>query len=140
MVVNKDYTISQAAQKTGLAASAIRYYEEEGLLTKAAPRINGRRVFDAKAIADLSLLNDLRLAGMTLADIKEFQNQRRSGSATCASLVEITQARASSLRNQIRAMRLAEERLRQFAASCSGQCGSSEASQCSQIGSLFKSP
>ncbi len=138
-MVNKDFTISHAAQKTGLTASAIRYYEDQGLLAKTTARINGRRVFDTKAIADLSLLNDLRLAGMTLTDIKEFQSQRRNAGATCASLAEIAQHRAAKLRAQIKAMRLAEERLRNFASNCSSQCGCSQASQCNQIDNLIKS-
>jgi DNA-binding transcriptional MerR regulator len=137
---NKGYSISEAAKITGLAASAIRYYEDEGLLAKATTRVNGRRVFDAKAIADLSLLNDLRLASMTLADIKDFQKKRRGVGSSCESLAHIAQTRAAQLRSQITTLRLAEERLRNFAMNCSGQCGNAEASQCNQIGILITSP
>jgi DNA-binding transcriptional MerR regulator len=136
MALKGNYTISEVAKMTGLAASAIRYYEDEGLLAEATGRLNGRRVFDAISIADLSFLTDLRLAGMTLADIKAFQAKRRSASGTCENLAAIAEDRAAKLRVQIRAMRLAEERLRQFAQNCIGQCGSTEASQCNQIGSL----
>ena len=129
-----DHSIADAARLTGLAASTIRYYEELGLMPAATRAQNGRRIFDPSAIAQLSLLNDLRLAGMTLADIKEFQNQRRKAGATCEGLVKIAEDRASSLRQQIKAMRLAEARLRNFALACNGACSSSSASGCDQIG------
>jgi DNA-binding transcriptional MerR regulator len=125
-------TMMDAERLTGLAASAIRYYEDQGLFLP--DRKNGRRVFDKISLAQLSLLNDLRLAGMTLADIRDFQSQQRSASATCENLAKIAAGRAAELRQQIKAMRLAEERLRNFASGCTGACGSSSASSCNQIG------
>ena len=38
-------TISEAARQTGLQASAIRYYEQIGLLPAAA-RVSGQRRYD----------------------------------------------------------------------------------------------
>ena len=49
-------SIAQAAAKTGLAASAIRYYENEGLLMAKPVRKAGRRYFDAAALTELALL------------------------------------------------------------------------------------
>jgi DNA-binding transcriptional MerR regulator len=133
MKSGKDFSIAQTAKLSGLAASAIRYYEDQGLLARATQRVNGRRIFDEAAIADLSLLSDLRLAGMTLADIKSFQTQRRTKGATCTSLAQIALERAKHLRNHIQHMRKAEERLRNFANSCATDCNGSDASMCGQI-------
>lgn len=68
----KDQSIGDVSRKTGLAASAIRYYEDQGLVRPARLQ-NGRRIFDAATIQDLSIINDLRQSGMTLADLKQFQ-------------------------------------------------------------------
>ena len=118
------YSIAQAASKVGLAASAIRYYEAQGLLNVVPDRKAGRRTFDADGIAELALLNDLRRAGMTLADIKRFQNLRRDTSAPCSELSALARERATLLRREINALRRAEERLNSFAQACGDTCTS----------------
>ncbi len=131
------FSIAKAAAKTGLAASAIRYYEEQGLLTAKPFRKAGRRLFDGAAVAELALLSDLRRAGMTLADIKHFQSLRGT-SAPCSELSALAAERARHLRAEILALRQAESRLSQFAQSCSVNCGSEGAAGCSHLGVITK--
>jgi MerR family redox-sensitive transcriptional activator SoxR len=52
-----------------LRASAIRYYEEVGLLP-APPRSSGRRVYGADAISRIAFLQFAQEAGFSLAEIK----------------------------------------------------------------------
>lgn len=121
-------SIADASRLTGLAASAIRYYEDQGLV-RPARLPNGRREFDEASIRDLVIINDLRQSGMTLADLRKFQAKRRKN-GMCRDLVEIARERASSLRRQINALRLAEGRLNAFALTCGQNCGEAEASTC----------
>lgn len=129
------FSIAEAATKTGLSASAIRYYEDEGLLTAKPFRKAGRRLFDAAAVAELALVSDLRRAGMTLADIRHFQSLRGK-SAPCTELSAMAAGRALILRAEIMALRRAEERLAGFAKSCSVACGSGPASDCKAMDSI----
>jgi MerR family redox-sensitive transcriptional activator SoxR len=62
--------IGELASRTGLAASAIRYYEAEGLLRPAGRR-GGRRVFDETATAQLEVVRLATETGFTLAEIRE---------------------------------------------------------------------
>ena len=126
-------SIAQAAAKIGLAASAIRYYEDEGLLTVKPLRKAGRRYFDGAAISELALLGDLRRAGMTLADIRHFQMLRGRTSGTCSELSTLAAQRAKMLRADIVALRKAEERLSAFAQGCSTSCGTGMASNCAEL-------
>ncbi len=65
----KKILIGEVAKRAGIAASAIRYYESEGLLPKAARR-GGRRVYD-EAILDQLLFIDLsKRSGFTVAEIR----------------------------------------------------------------------
>ncbi|HEU4603250.1 MAG TPA: MerR family transcriptional regulator [Steroidobacteraceae bacterium] len=66
-------SIGQIAKQTGVAASAIRYYESEGLLRTPA-RVNGRRVYDATTIRRIDLLRFAQEAGFTLDEIKVLFN------------------------------------------------------------------
>lgn len=61
-------TIGQVAVRTGLRASAIRYYESLGLLTPAA-RVGGKRVYDSSIIERLAVIRLAKAAGFNLDEI-----------------------------------------------------------------------
>jgi len=62
-------TIGELARRTGLARSAIRYYEQERLIPRAA-RVSGRRVFDEASLAQLEVVQLARDAGFRLSEIR----------------------------------------------------------------------
>lgn len=62
-------TIGEVSQKTGLATSALRYYEREGLLP-VAPQEGGRRVYDPDVLDRLAIIALSKNAGMTIAETK----------------------------------------------------------------------
>lgn len=65
----KTYSIGEIAKRTGLRTSALRYYEEAGILPAAA-RSAGRRFYDADAIRRIDVLRFAQQAGFTLDEIK----------------------------------------------------------------------
>lgn len=60
--------IGQVAQRSGVAASALRYYEEKGLIASVGRR-GLRRVFDAGVVQRLALIALGRSAGFSLDEI-----------------------------------------------------------------------
>lgn len=60
--------IATVAQRSGLPASTLRYYEEKGLITSTG-RHGLRRVFDASVLERLALIALGRAAGFSLDDI-----------------------------------------------------------------------
>jgi MerR family redox-sensitive transcriptional activator SoxR len=66
-------TIGELAERTGIAASAIRYYEEKKLM-RPPRRVSGRRVFDDDAVAELTVVQLAKDAGFTLAEIRQLVN------------------------------------------------------------------
>ena len=65
----KALSIGEVARRTGLRASALRYYEESGLLPPPA-RVKGRRVYDDQIIRRIDGLRFAQEAGFTLKEIK----------------------------------------------------------------------
>jgi MerR family transcriptional regulator, redox-sensitive transcriptional activator SoxR len=62
-------SIGEVARRTGLRASALRYYEESGLLPSPT-RVKGRRVYDVQVIRRIDGLRFAQEAGFTLKEIK----------------------------------------------------------------------
>jgi MerR family redox-sensitive transcriptional activator SoxR len=62
-------TIGELAARTGRAASAIRYYEEVGLLAPS-PRVSGRRSYDEQSIRTLAVIDTAQRAGLSLDEIR----------------------------------------------------------------------
>ena len=62
--------IGQVSERTGLAASAIRYYEQRGLIPRAR-RVAGRRQFEERDLAPLLVVQLAIDAGFTLAETRE---------------------------------------------------------------------
>lgn len=65
-----EYRIGEVAERTGIAASAIRYYEREGLIPKADRRGNAR-VYDGDIFDRLSLIELSKSAGFTVSEIRQ---------------------------------------------------------------------
>lgn len=63
-------TIGQIASRAGLRTSAIRYYEEAGLLPRPS-RVSGRRDYDESALALLALIAFAKAAGFTVRETKQ---------------------------------------------------------------------
>lgn len=63
-------TIGDVAKRTGVNASALRYYESEKLI--AAPmRRNGRRVYDDTVFAQIAIIHVGQAAGLTIRELRE---------------------------------------------------------------------
>lgn len=63
-------TIGRLAERTGLAVSAIRFYEERGLV-RSSRNSGGQRRFDRATIRRLSFIRIAQQLGFSLADIRD---------------------------------------------------------------------
>lgn len=84
-------TIGQLAEITGVPASAIRYWERHGLLP-APERESGQRRYPPEAAERITVLRKCQQAGLTLAEISEFQRDQPHREAMIrAKITEIEQ-------------------------------------------------
>ena len=70
--------IGELARRTGLATSALRYYEHIGLLPPAA-RAGGRRHYRASSAERVAVIRLCQNAGFTLAEIGRLLSARNWG-------------------------------------------------------------
>lgn len=62
--------IGEVAQKTGIPASTLRYYEREGLIPRPA-REGGQRAYDPSILDHLAVVEVAKAAGFTVAEIHQ---------------------------------------------------------------------
>src|SRR5689334_3719525 len=63
--------IGELAQRSGIPASTIRFYESKGLLKAVNRRSNGYRDYPLEAAALLAIISGAQKAGFTLEEIRQ---------------------------------------------------------------------
>jgi DNA-binding transcriptional MerR regulator len=73
-------TIGELARRTGITTSALRYYDELGLV-RPSGRVSGHRRYGVDAIATVGAIRFLQEVGFTLAETKLMASRKRSPAA-----------------------------------------------------------
>lgn len=66
---NKLMNIGQVARAAGVATTALRYYEREGVLIPQGRSEAGYRLYDQRAVEQLAFIRSAQAVGFTLEDI-----------------------------------------------------------------------
>lgn len=77
------YSIKQIAAKLDLSASALRFYDKEGLIPTLKRTKSGMRIFTETDLQWLELICCLKNSGMAISDIKQFMTLCLKGEETC---------------------------------------------------------
>lgn len=64
------WTIGMVAKRTGVAASALRYYEDEGLI-RSTRTATGQRRYEREVVRRVSFVRVAQQMGLTLGEIRE---------------------------------------------------------------------
>ncbi|HEV8043226.1 MAG TPA: MerR family transcriptional regulator [Bryobacteraceae bacterium] len=102
-------TIGEVAKRSGLRASAIRYYERVGLLPKPA-RSGGQRRYDSRILARLAVLERAKNCGFTLDEVRQLFNDQGRPSERWDRVARKKIVELDALMEQIRGMRERIER------------------------------
>lgn len=65
------YTIGEVADRSGFSPSALRYYEDIGLVPPTARTVSGYRLYDDDSLARLSFVARAKQLGCTLEEISD---------------------------------------------------------------------
>ena len=119
-------TISAVAQRAGLRASAIRYYEQIGLLPNAQ-RISGQRRYDSTVFHRLALVQRARQLGFSLEEIRQLFFGFRPGAPASERWKKLSQTKLSELEIQAQQIKAMQRKLRDMIQKCRcvslDQCG-----------------
>lgn len=74
-------SIAEAAERTGLSAHTLRYYERDGLMLGEVGRSSsGHRSYTERELGWIELISKLRSTGMPIRDVRKYAALVRAGS------------------------------------------------------------
>jgi DNA-binding transcriptional MerR regulator len=97
-------TTGEMARLSNSTLRTVRFYEEEGILRPARRTDGGHRLFDRSELDRLMLVSDLRMAGLSLDDIKTILEVKRaasSGAVAAESALRVLGARIAELKEKL---------------------------------------
>jgi DNA-binding transcriptional MerR regulator len=100
--------IGEVAERSGLSATTIRYYEDIGLVPAPARAPNGYRDYGAEAVERLRFIRDAQESGLTLEEIASILELRAQGEETCHHTIELMERHLQEVDRRIE--RLQESR------------------------------
>lgn len=114
-------TIAEMAQRTGVTAHTLRYYERIGLL--AVPRdAAGHRRYSAGDYARVVFLNRLRMTGMPIRELQRYVALVGEGEQTVPERLRMLQQHREAVRAQLQELQFALETVEFKIAAYGGSC------------------
>lgn len=93
--------IGKVAREVGVATSAIRFYEEAGLIPAPERTPSGYRDYDRSVIDRLAFIRAGQAVGLTLAELGEVLVIRDRGEAPCRHVTELIDTRITEIDRRI---------------------------------------
>ena len=112
--------ISEAAERSGVSAKMIRYYESISLLAPPARRDNGYRDYGDADVSVLQFVRRTRDLGFSLAEVRALLALWRDRKRPSREVKRLAMAHIDDLEQRIRDMRTVVRTLRDLAVHCHG--------------------
>ena len=114
------YTVGEMAKLLGIAASTLRYYDQEGLLPFVERSSGGVRVFTEQDYAPLAVICCLKKSGLSVREIRAFVMLAQQGDDSLRQRLELFRRRKAAVERQIadlqETLRVLEEKCRYYEA------------------------
>jgi DNA-binding transcriptional MerR regulator len=128
--------IGAMAQRTGFNVSALRYYEEVGLIPPATRSPSGHRVYDEKVQEVLTLIRHCRDFRFSIEETRALVSLSTSEESDCVEARDIAQQHLDTVRSKLSALQNLERSLTKFVQTCSDQCIGGPAPKCTILKDL----
>ena len=97
--------IGEVARQAGITCSAIRFYEDLGLLAAPHRTASGYRDYDESVVARLAFIRAGQSVGLSLGQLREVFEIRDRGEAPCGHVAGMLAARMAEIDLRIRELR-----------------------------------
>jgi DNA-binding transcriptional MerR regulator len=96
-----DLTIAEAAERSGVTAHTLRYYERAGLLPPISRDPSGHRRYNAAAMGWVEFISKLRATGMPIRDVQHYVALARDGNTTAQERLDLLEEHRERVKTQL---------------------------------------
>jgi len=118
-------TIGKLAERTGISADTLRYYEKMGLIKAASRSSAGYRIYGDDAEHIIQFIRGAKTLNFTLEEIRQLLTLNRSDKATCAEVLQHTTGKIAEAEQKIRELKEVKKALLVLTKECPGDGTSS---------------
>lgn len=97
--------IGALADRSGISAQAIRYYESMELLPEPPRTQSGYRDYGVDAVERLRFIRDAQASGLTLVEVQSLLRLKDSGATTCSHTQAFLERHLADIDEQIERLR-----------------------------------
>jgi Cu(I)-responsive transcriptional regulator len=115
--------IGELAEKSGVPAKTIRYYEESGLIPPAKRDTNGYRIYDPSDVERLAFLRRARSFDFSIDECRALLNLLGDPRRKSADVKRLTERHIAELDKKLKELRALRRQLSELADACSGDEG-----------------
>jgi len=123
-------TIGQLAKAAGIATSAIRYYEDIGLLPTAGRSAAGQRVYAEAELERLTFIRRCRDFGFSIDQVRVLAGLSISPDRDCSEVRDMAHTHLSEVRAKLNELKALEVSLAAFAEQCDSACAGGPGRDC----------
>jgi DNA-binding transcriptional MerR regulator len=109
MVTNGTLRCGGLAKATGVSADTIRHYERIGVLPKAERTASGYRIYSARAIERVKVVQRALRIGFTLSELADIFKTRDSGGAPCKRVFQLAEEKLTGIHADMAALKKTEQ-------------------------------
>ena len=108
--------IGEVAERSGVAAKTLRYYEDIGVLDAPQRSPAGYRLYEADVLARLEFIRSAQALGLSLGEIRGIVALRDDGETPCGHVLDLLRARSQEVARTIRRLRAIDAELKALVA------------------------
>lgn len=132
------WRIGDLAARTGTSAPTIRYYEQIGLLRKAARQGGGHRVYTRDDVERLTFIRRCRDFGFSIDQVRTLVSIVQDPNSSCMEARNLAADHLDAVRDRMRELRALERSLRVFVRTCDTSCAGGPGPDCVILDDLSK--
>ena len=110
--------IGEASRLSGVSIETIRYYEREGIISKAVRTASGRRTYSVAEISELRFIRRCRDLGFSIHDAVALRGLANNLESACKSAEHLGRKHLADVRTKLEKLRQLESALAELVTNC----------------------
>ncbi len=121
--------IGELAKETGVAVSALRYYEEINLVSPSLKSESKYRYYNPSDVILVKFIKKSQNLGFSLEEITEILAERHKGKSPCPKVRKIAEHKIAELKDKIKELKNLEKAINEYIVECSTELDSNPKDQ-----------